>query len=90
MGKRPAKEKPGKLRPDVNETAYRGMLEATGQAPKTLPPSARPKGKKNPEAVARGSKGGKKGGKTRALKLTEEQRAEAARLAAQARWRKRA
>jgi len=33
------KEKPNKLRPDVNEVAHRVMLEATGQAEKTLPPS---------------------------------------------------
>ena len=55
MPKKPAP----KMRPDVNETAYRVMLEATGQAPKT-DPTKRPK---NADAVARGSKGGKKGGK---------------------------
>ena len=51
-----------KMRPDVNETAYRVMLEATGQAPKTDPAMKA----KNPDAVARGSKGGAKGGKARA------------------------
>ncbi len=75
-----------KLRPDVAETAYRVMLEATGQAPKTLPPGERTE--KNPEAVALGSKGGRKGGKARATKLSPEEREEAARLAAQARWKK--
>lgn len=33
---RPAKKAAKKFRPDVNETGYRVMLEATGQAPKTL------------------------------------------------------
>ncbi len=45
-----------KLRPDVNETAFRVMLEATGQAEKTVPPSERTDEEKNPEAVARGKK----------------------------------
>jgi hypothetical protein len=78
------KQKPSKLRPDVAETAYRTMLEATGQAPKTRPGE----GPKNPEAVERGQKGGKKGGKSRAEKLTPDQRAEAARIAAGARWKR--
>lgn len=73
-----------KMRPDVNETAYRVMLEATGQAPKTDPAMKA----KNPDAMARGSKGGKKGGKARAINLTAEQRTEAARIASAARWRK--
>ena len=38
--KKPAAKEP-KLRPDANEIAYRTMLEATGQAPKTVPPSER-------------------------------------------------
>ena len=36
-----AKKKPAKLRPDVAETACRVMQEATGEAPKTLPPKDR-------------------------------------------------
>lgn len=44
--------------------------------------------KRNPVAVMRGKRGGEKGGKSRALKLTPEQRAEIARLAAQTRWKK--
>ncbi len=43
---------------------------------------------KNPDAVVIGGIGGKKGGKSRAKKLTPEQRSEIARLAAQARWKK--
>lgn len=80
------KKKPAKLRPDVAETAFRVMQEATGEAPKTLPPSERTE--KNPDAVARGAKGGKKGGKARAKKLTAEQRETVAMLAAEARWKK--
>ena len=41
---------------------------------------------KNPNAVALGRLGGKKGGKARAEKLTAEQRSEIARKAARARW----
>lgn len=78
------KKKPAKLRPDVAETAFRTMMEATGQAEKTLPPDERTE--KNAEAVARGAKGGRRGGKARATKLPPERRAEIARQAAQARW----
>lgn len=48
-----------KLRLDVAETAHRVMLEATGQAPRTVPPHARGAEEKNPEAVDRGKKGGR-------------------------------
>ena len=41
---------------------------------------------KNPAAVALGRKGGLKGGKARAESMTPEQRREAAKKAAQARW----
>ena len=41
---------------------------------------------KNPAAVELGRKGGLKGGKARAAKMTPEQRSEAARVAARARW----
>jgi hypothetical protein len=81
MGKTPTK-----LRPDAAETAYRVMLEATGQADKTPPPGERTT--KNSEAVARGSKGGKKGGKARAEQLSAENRTAIARHAAQARFRR--
>lgn len=79
-------KKPTKLRPDVAETAFRVMQEAIGEAPKTLPPEERDE--KNPEAVKRGTQGGKKGGKARAKKLTEEERSRAATIAATARWKK--
>lgn len=41
---------------------------------------------KDPAAVALGRKGGLKGGKARAANMTKEERSEAARKAAQARW----
>jgi len=41
---------------------------------------------KDPNAVALGKKGGKKGGRARAAKMTSEERAESARVAAEARW----
>lgn len=41
---------------------------------------------KDPAAVALGRKGGEKGGKARAAKMTPEERSEAARKAAKARW----
>jgi hypothetical protein len=43
---------------------------------------------KDPHAVALGRKGGLKGGKARAQKLTAEQRKEIARKAAKIRWSK--
>jgi hypothetical protein len=51
------------------------------------PPTPEEQGK-SPSRVARGKVGGPKGGKARAIKLTPEQRAEIARLAAQTRWKK--
>ena len=63
-------KKPAKLRPDVAETAYRVMLEATGQAPKTVPPAERSEAERNPEAVKRRAKGGRVGGKARAEAMT--------------------
>jgi hypothetical protein len=43
---------------------------------------------KDPAAVALGRKGGLKGGKARAASMTPEQRSEAAKKAARARWGK--
>jgi hypothetical protein len=43
---------------------------------------------KNPAAVELGRRGGLKGGKARAAKMTPEERAESARKAANARWAK--
>lgn len=52
---------------------------------------AAPEGRrlKNPDAATReGAKGGKRGGKARAAKLSPEQRVATAKRAAAARWRK--
>jgi hypothetical protein len=43
---------------------------------------------KNPAAVELGRRGGLKGGKARAAKMTKEERTESARKAANARWAK--
>ena len=43
---------------------------------------------KDPAAVALGRKGGLKGGRARAESMTPEQRSEAARKAAKARWKR--
>jgi hypothetical protein len=67
---------------DVNELAKQLVDEATGDAEPFDPDAG-----KDPAAVALGRKGGLKGGKARAAKMTPEERAEAARKAAQARWR---
>ncbi|HXT18056.1 MAG TPA: hypothetical protein VN706_20670 [Gemmatimonadaceae bacterium] len=48
-----------------------------------------PKKRKDPAAVALGRKGGLKGGKARAAKMTPEERSESARKAVMARWAKR-
>lgn len=56
---------------------------ATGEADETPPEDAR-----DPAAVELGRKGGLKGGKARAAKMTPEERSEASRRAAQARWSK--
>jgi hypothetical protein len=70
---------------DVNEIARQIVDEATGEAPPLLDPDEG----KDPAAVALGRKGGLRGGKARAAKMTAKQRSEAARKAAQARWKKR-
>ena len=85
--KKPEPEKKTKLRPDVMETAHRVMLEATGQTPKTVPPSERSDDEKNPEAVERGRKGGEKGGPARVESLTDRQRRQLAKKAAKKRWK---
>ena len=56
---------------------------ATGEAEEPDPDAG-----KNPAAVELGRKGGLKGGKARAAKMTPEERSESARRAAAARWNK--
>jgi len=68
---------------DVDRAESEGM----GQ-PQALPAKKKPTKKKDPAAVALGRKGGLKGGKARAAKLTKEQRSASAKKAAAARWSK--
>jgi hypothetical protein len=67
---------------DVNVMGKSIVDQATGAIPKILPPV------KDPAAVALGRKGGLKGGKARAAKLTKKQLSESAKKAAKARWSK--
>jgi hypothetical protein len=68
---------------DPNELAKQLVDEATGDQPKYDPDEG-----KDPAAVALGRKGGLKGGKVRAANMSPEERREAARKAARARWSK--
>lgn len=67
---------------DPNALARQIVDEATGEAPPFDPDEG-----KDPAAVALGRKGGLKGGKARAAKMTAKQRSESARKAARARWK---
>lgn len=69
---------------DTNRLAASVVAKATG----TAPPEPDPDEGKDPAAVALGRKGGLKGGKARAEKMTAKQRSESAQKAAQARWAK--
>jgi len=76
--------KPKKRPRDANQLAHRIVQEATGEAAPTEPePDAR-----DPAAVSLGRRGGLKGGKARAEKLTAEERSQIARRGANARWGK--
>lgn len=67
----------GEKRPaDVIGNAVKIAQIATGEVEET------------PDDMAHARRGGKKGGRARANKLTPEQRAEIARVAAAARWKK--
>lgn len=71
---------------DVNQLAHVIGEIATGQREDTPESPVR---EKDPAAVALGRKGGLKGGKARAEKMTPEERSAAAKKAVQARWAKR-
>lgn len=68
---------------DLNQLAASIVGDATDDEPRQEPEDTR-----DPAAVALGRRGGLKGGKARAAKLTAERRAEIARKAAAARWHK--
>ena len=72
-----------KLPRDPNARAHAIVQLALGERE----PDAEPK--KNPAAVELGRLGGLKGGKARAASMTREERQEAARVAARARWKHR-
>jgi hypothetical protein len=63
---------------DLNRLATRIVRDATD-------PATRHDGK-DPGAVERGRKGGQKGGRARAERMTPEERSESARHAARTRW----
>jgi hypothetical protein len=67
---------------DVNQLAKQIVDEATGQ-------TERLEDQRDPMAVELGRRGGLKGGKARASKLSPERRIEIARKAAEARWGRR-
>lgn len=72
-----------KKKEDAAESAFRVFQEAIGEKPVTHPDDG-----KDPAAVALGRKGGLKGGKARAAKMTEDERKASAKKAAEARWAK--
>jgi len=69
---------------DFNQIARSVVDKATGVS--KLKVDAKPEREKDPAAVALGRRGGLKGGKARAAKMTKGQRSESAKKAAQARW----
>ena len=71
--------------PDPNVTAFSIVQAIAGETP---PESAPADDGKDPAAVALGRKGGLKGGKARAAKMTAKQRSASAKKAALARWGK--
>ena len=76
MAKRP------KMPRDPNQLAAKVLRIATGEEPK---PGTEPD-TRNPAAVELGRKGGLKGGKARAEKLSAKQRSDIAAKAAKTRW----
>jgi hypothetical protein len=83
-----AQDEKRKKRPrDLNALAFSIVQEATEDAT-VEPPTEKIPPEKDPLAVELGRRGGLKGGKARAAKLTPEERAEIARIAARARWKK--
>lgn len=64
---------------DFTQVAHAVFQQAVGEVPRPAPLTVRQES---------GRKGGLKGGASRAVALTPEQRSEIARIAAQARWKK--
>lgn len=76
-------ERTSKRPRDLNELAASIVDDATSDEPRD------PYQGKDPGAVELGRRGGLKGGKARAAKLSPQERSEAARTAALRRWEKR-
>ena len=74
-------EHPDKRPADLNRLAASIVGDSTSEEP-----AAEPQPEKNPAAVELGRRGGLKGGKARAERMTAEERQESARRAANARW----
>src|SRR5207249_647892 len=68
--------------PDPNKLAFSIVQAIAGE-----PAAAQPAQEKDPIAVELGRRGGLKGGKARAAKMTKKQRIASAKKAASARWR---
>jgi len=83
MPDRPSKKKPGQE--DLNEMASRIVSQSTDDESE----GGEEDDGKDPAAVELGRRGGKKGGRARADKLTPEERQEIARRAARVRWARR-
>jgi hypothetical protein len=81
-GARAAKpRKPRKPKDDFTQVAFRVFKQAIGEAPPPREP-------KLPPRAAAGQKGGLRGGRVRAERLSPEERRLIAKRAAEARWRK--
>jgi hypothetical protein len=86
--KAPAPKRPGAAKDHDFTTVARRVVEQAIGEKMDGSPLEDPKAGKNPHAVALGKLGGPKGGKARAEKLSARQRAEIAKQAAQARWKR--
>ena len=82
MAKRPGEKRD--FMQVAREVVERAIGEKMDGSPLDVPVESR-----NPHFVSLGSKGGKKGGKARAKRLSAEQRSAIAKKAAKERWRKR-
>jgi hypothetical protein len=74
----------------MNQAAHRTLQEVIARSEEPAPSLKRPqrKHRKNPHAVALGRRGGLKGGKARAAKMTPEELKASALKAIRARWAK--
>lgn len=76
-------ERPRKRPADLNRLAASIVEDSTSEEPAT-----EPQPEKNPAAVELGRRGGLKGGRARAERMTAEERRESAERAARARWQR--